>query len=487
MIYGFFQKDLRLAEVLCSVLIFIATFFFTGAIAVRADDYTDHRGRNLAQQAFDFMNNHEPAKAVPLLEEAAALDPNSWYYQYNLALAYSDLKQPSKAFPHYQAAWQLDQTKPQSWLGLAECYRQSKDYVHAVYYFGEYVNRFPDRATPYTYLNLGESLAETRRISEAVQSWKRAVSLRPTDPEVAYNQIFQLNHYGCSKEAASACRNFLKRFPENSYGDSVGKILEYQNYKDSKKQFVDGALSQSNKRDDLDEFVTVMDPKGKDVSPRTVALVRQAIRNIPYAYREALENAGYKLVIPPELIDVLPELDREHPRGWEERATWHNANGTFYRKFKWIVVGEKYADLKTGALVVDPTIERTARHEFGHAYDFFLGEYASQEKFSNSFEKFSSSAAFGSAYSADVAHLPERLKKPLHYFLQPDKVGAEELFAQMFPLLYGGAPMPGSPEELFSTAFPRVLRVMQGSLEAHNLRIKDVYQTHVKNLSDTKR
>src|SRR5262249_47270544 len=102
------------------------------------------------------------------------------------------------------------------------------------------------------------------------------------------------------------------------------------------------------------------------------------------------------------------------------------------------------------------------------------------------FEKFSNSAAFENAYDADVAHVPERLKKRLHYFLQPGKVGAEELFAQMFPLLYGGAPWPGSDEDLFATAFPRVLKVMQENLDPNHLRIKDVYQTHVKNLRDTK-
>ena len=262
--------------------------------------------------------------------------------------------------------------------------------------------------------------------------------------------------------------------------------MKTQEYQNSKKEFVDGALRQSSKRDDLDEFVTVMDPKNKDVAPRSVALVKQAIRDIPYAYREALENAGYKIVIAPELIDVLPELENEHPRGWEERATWHNSNGTFYQKFKWIVVGERATDLKTGGLVVDPSIETTARHEFGHAYDYFLGQYATQQKFSEGFQEFSSSTVFQNAYDADAASISDNSKRRLYYFLQPDKAGREELFAEMFPLLYGALPQPGSPEELFATAFPRVLKVMRGSLDPNRLRIKDVYQTHVKNLRDTK-
>ncbi|PWT95616.1 MAG: hypothetical protein C5B53_11115, partial [Candidatus Melainabacteria bacterium] len=105
MLYGFFEKDFRISEVLCSALALIVAVFFGGATAVRAED---QHGRNLAQQAFVFMNNHEPARAVPLLEEAVALDSNDWYCQFSLALAYSELMQPTKAFPHYQAAWRLD-------------------------------------------------------------------------------------------------------------------------------------------------------------------------------------------------------------------------------------------------------------------------------------------------------------------------------------------------------------------------------------------
>jgi tetratricopeptide (TPR) repeat protein len=451
-------------------------------VAGADDGEVSKKVRELGSQAFACNAENQAQRAATLLEEAVQLDPNDWYCQLSLAQTYMKLNQTRLAFPHFQAAFNSDPSKPESVEGIARCYFQCQDFNHAAQYFSEYVKRFPDQASAYTYLDLGRALAESKRPKEALSMLMKAVQLKPMDPDVCYGEIFLLKSYGFPKQLVSACDEFLKKFPVDSRAEVVRRMMQSTSYQNTKKEFVDSALNQKTRRDDVEDFVIAKDPQHKEISPQAIAYVKEAIRSIPYSYRNALEEAGYKIVVTPELVDVLPNLSDEHPRGWEERATWHNANGTFYKYNEWVVVGERRNDLKTGQIAEDPTIERTARHEFGHAYDYFLGQFAKLQKMSESYDRFSSSAAFRQAYENDLPHIAESSKKRLAYFLQSDTVGQEELFAQMFPLLYGGAPMPGSPEELFASSFPSILKLMKANLDPNRLRIEDVYGSHVKNI-----
>lgn len=87
---------------------------------------------------------------------------------------------------------------------------------------------------------------------------------------------------------------------------------------------------------------------------------------------------------------------------------------------------------------------------------------------------------FKNAYDSDVASIPVALKSKLGYYLTPGDAGREELFAQMFLLLFGHRPEPGSPRESFQTAFPRVLTVME------NARKGDPDYEHLKLVYDAR-
>src|SRR5262249_24887980 len=97
------------------------------------------------------------------------------------------------------------------------------------------------------------------------------------------------------------------------------------------------------------------------------------LSEIPHTYRNRLEVNNYKVVLAPTVLDAMPELAGQRPRGFADGASWHNTNGTFDRRTGRIIIGEKYNATNQGGKMVSGPLDATVLHEFGHAYDFYLG------------------------------------------------------------------------------------------------------------------
>lgn len=124
-------------------------------------------------------------EALPLLQEAADLDPNRWAYRFNLARAEGLLGRWDKA---------------------------AQDYTEAARLFpGDYATLF----------NLGQALHRAGREEEAVAQYRLAIEQKPDDSSFYLALAASEEKLGHAAEAAAAYRRFVEMDPAARQADAV--------------------------------------------------------------------------------------------------------------------------------------------------------------------------------------------------------------------------------------------------------------------------
>jgi tetratricopeptide (TPR) repeat protein len=442
----------------------------------------------LLDDGFHSIQSARWAEAIDSLERAEKLDPADWNIESNLAFALNQQGHKQEAFQHYASAYQIDPSKVTSVMGLAGCYASFKDFKPAVDVCRRYIRSYgtmTEEDFP-VFKMLGFLYANEKQPRLAYENHQKALALHPTDEEAWACAVDDLEFAGGTVEAATVFKEFLKRFPQSLRRQNFKERLRRLNFQLERQKVQENALNKERadiRHSSLDEFIIFPDNCRTAVRESSIAMVKQGLRSLPQLFVDQLRGAGYKVMIAPHLTDVLPKIAEDHPRGWAKLATWHNANGTVSYDHKWIVIGERFKNIFTGKEITDPQMDRTIAHEFGHAYDFFLGNSTGPRTDidSEQYTQFSHSQSFARAYQADAQRIKDKgVKEKLEYFLQPGDAGSEELFAQLFPCFYCGTPEPNSPEELFSRFFPTVLATMKEAFGSDLEYIK-LYGRKVKN------
>ena len=126
-----------------------------------------------------------PSEALPLLQQAADLDPNRWAYRFNLARAKGLL-----------GRWEL----------------AAQDYAEAATLFpGDYATLF----------NLGQALHRAGRETEAVERYRQAIELKADDPSFHLALGISEEKLGHAAEAAAAYRRYLAMEPASRQSEAV--------------------------------------------------------------------------------------------------------------------------------------------------------------------------------------------------------------------------------------------------------------------------
>ncbi len=168
---------------------------------------------------------------------------------------------------------------------------------------------------------------------------------------------------------------------------------------------------------------------------------------IPRPVGELLAQAGWRFQLSEFLVDAVPALKHEHPRGWPTWMTWQNVDGVYLPRDQVLVFAEKRRN-KKGDVVACTRLGGVMRHEIGHAFDMLAG---------GSGRHFSSRPEFQNAYQRDIKHMPRATSDTLVYYLQNASAGRQEAFAEAFAIALGG----GSDEangQLFEGSFPAVMK-----------------------------
>lgn len=164
--------------------------------------------------------------------------------------------------------------------------------------------------------------------------------------------------------------------------------------------------------------------------------------------RDIIENDGAKLVPVRRVTDALPELKGQKPRGWPPGSTWDSVDGAFSPGKKLIVVAEDI-EQPSGQWQKSNRTADITRHEAGHAVDAALNY-------------FSATPEFGKAYDDDKVKISAPDSKILLYFLQGDKVGPEETFAEGLASIEGGS----TGGSTFDRNFARSIAVIKNRVQA---------------------
>jgi hypothetical protein len=133
--------------------------------------------------------------------------------------------------------------------------------------------------------------------------------------------------------------------------------------------------------------------------------------------RTTLGEWGLKIEITPTILDALPDLVSERPRGYSHGGGYTNCGGLYMGGVKTLYVSER---VSPGTYVPQLNIRMgpTFFHEFGHAFDHC--------------KQVSTSDTFKAAYQSDNGHLTNGLREHFYYYTQSDEAGPSELFAELF-------------------------------------------------------
>ena len=170
------------------------------------------------------------------------------------------------------------------------------------------------------------------------------------------------------------------------------------------------------------------------VSDRFRLEVETASRTIPDNVWQEVERAGWRFRMAEFVIDAVPSLRNWRPRGWPSTATWNNSDAVHLPRSKLLVLAEKRRTT-SGSVVNSGRVSGVLRHEFGHAFDIATGGLHGAR---------SAAPEFIVKYRQDVASLTASQRSELSYYLQEQRAGRQEAFAEAFAILLGGGSDSGS-------------------------------------------
>ncbi len=184
-----------------------------------------------------------------------------------------------------------------------------------------------------------------------------------------------------------------------------------------------------------------------------VAAVAEHVARLPMPVLRALDERKIPIRVGREsVVDVVPSLANETPRGWHEGRTFHDVPGIYHPESRSVIVSTE-ASASGGRMLSDDhgSLDLLV-HEIGHALDL-------RDAFGLASGAVSDSREFRQAYDTDRANL-QRLGRT--YLTQEGEAGREEAFAEAFAAYVSGNQfMPETTPNLrayFDRLFERVER-----------------------------
>ncbi|MEW6556930.1 MAG: tetratricopeptide repeat protein [Elusimicrobiota bacterium] len=130
--------------------------------------------------AIDFGENKKYAEAIKLYKQAIRIHKDARFYT-NLGLDYWNIKDYQKAIVSFREALKIDPNHATAYLGLGKAYGSLGDFEKAELYLRETLRLDPSYAFAYFYLGL--IYEKEGNIENAVENYKRCVSLKGKEKE----------------------------------------------------------------------------------------------------------------------------------------------------------------------------------------------------------------------------------------------------------------------------------------------------------------
>lgn len=171
------------------------------------------------------------------------------------------------------------------------------------------------------------------------------------------------------------------------------------------------------------EYIQSSTPHG-DTSAMTAVLV-PVLNSVPATIRDEVFRNGCRIMVVPTVSEYLGMGYSDKPRGYTDGGGFDNADGLFIPAQNQLLVSEKVS-YRNSAPGKARRIPYVVLHEFGHAYDYYLGRHYSGKWAASGLAKFTET------HGNEVMRATNSSRSSLAYFFQPGSAGPSETFAELF-------------------------------------------------------
>lgn len=203
--------------------------------------------------------------------------------------------------------------------------------------------------------------------------------------------------------------------------------------------------------------------------------VIQGLSRIPRVLKYSVLQDGCRVVITPTIIEYKRDLASTKPRGYTHGGGYDNCPALYLPAENEIVVSERwgYRNAPAQAGTVN-SYEESLGHEFGHAFDSFLGKWA-QGGVRRQYYNITQTKWFKDSFTSEMKRLTNEQRRESSYFTQGGSAGPSELFAELFASLFSASPT--ARQRTLAQAFPQTCAKIRQLASLSNYSRDTIYAT----------
>jgi tetratricopeptide (TPR) repeat protein len=164
----------------------------------------------------------QAARALPLLEAAAARPDAGVDAMNALGIGYARAGQPGKALEVFGRIVELDARNVMAMQNIGSVHLAAGNLLAARSAFERAMDINPGWAATYTGLGALELLSGNRRA--AIEAWRRAIELNPSEFDALFNLATELINDRQPEAARPYVERFVQSAPQSAYGPDIARL-----------------------------------------------------------------------------------------------------------------------------------------------------------------------------------------------------------------------------------------------------------------------
>lgn len=326
----------------------------------------------------------------------------------------------------------------------------------------------PPNAMADSYSDYGMILFKQRNFKSAGLYFAQSLRANPNNPTALYYSSLCCQMLGNAEAARNGFYTVLQVFPKSPEAALARQALAGSVQPAPKTASQQPPAARPGKDQvaaPATEASSVLSPEEaahvtvfrKDINTaNTENGVKVSLTRIPQPVKDAVFGEGCKIVITPTILDYRPELKNEKPRGYTHGGGYDNCPAMFQPGPNEILVAETWSwqngPSRPGRAAF---YQEALGHEFGHAFDSFMGKVAQGGRRSG-YWYITDTAWYYETYRKEAQKLSNDQRRNAAYYTQPGTGGGSELFAELFASLYSAA--PSAEQQMLAGYFPETRR-----------------------------
>lgn len=285
----------------------------------------------------------------------------------------------------------------------------------------------------------GEQYFKNNDFKNAAIYFAQSLRANPATPRALYLSAVCLQRLGNRTAANNGFMTVVQMFPRSqeaalarqAMGQTAAAGSPSAAHTVSPQSSVTGSRSAGTSADQ--RYVTVRRTTADTGNARTG--ITMGLSRIPRALKDAVFGDGCKVLITPTILEHKPELATTKPRGYSHGGGYDNCPAMYMPTENEILVAEKWG-WKNGPPRPGTAemYEECLGHEFGHAFDAFLGK-AAQGGVRRHYYNLTESSWFADTYTREL-NSPNEQRRAADYYTQKGTAGPSELFAELFGSIF---------------------------------------------------